>query len=183
MKELEFTHFSEATYAYSPFVEERHIVKGELHRDPAEGPALIRRGSAFIEYSYYLNGRRHREDGPALIRKNLDTNVTAAEAYFWHGEIHRDPRHGAALIQRWKNGALAALTYFIYGQGYRDPEDGAYYIGISESGDRAESWTSDSEDTERMKDKLERLSMARKRERRLGYIMKARAVKIRAPSP
>lgn len=177
MTKLEFTQQDEFVYWDDPFVEERHITEGVLHRDPAEGPALIRRASTFIEYSYYLNGRRHREDGPALIRKNLKTGVTVVEAYFWHGEMHRDPSYGAALIQHWKNGALASLNYCVYGQDYRDPKDGAYYIGIPQSGDRAETWIADSEDTERMKERLERLAKAR-RER----IKRAKLIKT-SPSP
>ena len=54
--------------------------RGMIHR--AHGPAIIRSNG---DEEYYLNGKRHRENGPAWI-----SSIAKTETWFWHGKIHRE---------------------------------------------------------------------------------------------
>ena len=66
---------------------ESYYINGKLHRE--DGPALIfyyyEKGNILSEY-YYLNGKRHREDGAAYIYYYQDGNIYY-EAYYLNG-IH-----------------------------------------------------------------------------------------------
>lgn len=67
--------------------EMRYCVRGELHRDEGDGPAVIVVDNAtgvVVEEQYWRNGWRHRENGPALIERAPDGAITY-EAY-WHGQ-------------------------------------------------------------------------------------------------
>jgi len=69
---------------------EWHFMNGIRHRE--DGPAVI---SASGTEQWYLNGRRHREDGPAV------TYAGGAEEWYHHGKKHRED--GPAVI--WPDGS------------------------------------------------------------------------------
>jgi hypothetical protein len=64
-----------------------------LHREPAEGPAIMRRSevdpSFIVEESYYLNGWPHRDpnDGPWRTMRNARTGEIESEDYLTHEEL------------------------------------------------------------------------------------------------
>lgn len=157
---IRLEHFGpgETDYFNEPFVEERHVVNGVLHRDPVHGPAVTRRGKHFVEYAYYWEGRRHREGGPALIRKRAGSNIAAVEAYYWHGELHRDPDDGPATRYRWPNGRIAEESFYLYGRAFRRPEQGPWFRSLGEDGEELESDLSAPSDLRTMKERLERLA-------------------------
>ena|SRR6202167_2779422 len=64
-----------------------YYLNGKSHRE--DGPAVIRKDGTI---SYYLNGKSHREDGPAVIRKD------GTISYYLNGKSHRED--GPAVI--WK---------------------------------------------------------------------------------
>jgi|ERR1700691_2614071 len=66
-----------------------YFLNGLRHRE--DGPSIIRKNGT-IEYC--LNGKRHREDGPAIIRKD------GTIKYYLKGKYHRED--GPAII--WKDG-------------------------------------------------------------------------------
>lgn len=79
-------------------------VNGKLHRE--DGPALEYDGIQ----EWYLNGKLHREDGPAFINPGI------SEEWYMNGERHRED--GPAMIE--PNGNK---DWFIHGKRHR--EDGA----------------------------------------------------------
>ena len=124
---------------------------GDLHRDPARGPAWwhvhdartnkdVER--AFTEQRYCVHGRLHRDpkEGPAILRRDNATGVLIAEEFWCHGYMHRDD--GPSLIHRTPEGVV---THEIYGRGehYRDTREGPSMIWYDEQGRRtAEAWYS-----------------------------------------
>jgi hypothetical protein len=62
---------------------------GKLHRDPADGPAVVHANGSV---KYYVDGVRHRDDGPAC------EYVNGTEKWYRHGLRHRDPKDGPAAI-------------------------------------------------------------------------------------
>jgi hypothetical protein len=53
-------------YSYRICDRKWYNVRGNLHRDEKDGPALIRDGWRGISYHFYKNGKMHRESGPAI---------------------------------------------------------------------------------------------------------------------
>jgi len=72
-------------------------LKDQLHRE--DGPAVERKNG---DKSYYLNGKLHRKDGPAV------ENINGYKAYYINGQPHRED--GPA--QEYTNGGK---YYFING--------------------------------------------------------------------
>ena len=83
-------------------------LNGKRHRE--DGPAII---YADGEQRWYLNGELHREDGPAVIGAN------GYQAWYLNGKRHRED--GPAII--WANGYQA---WYLNGQLHR--EDGPAVI-------------------------------------------------------
>ena len=61
-------------------------LNGKLHRE--DGPAVVGRKG---HEEWYLNGKRHREDGPAV------TEGDGSRYWFLNGELHRED--GPAIVQ------------------------------------------------------------------------------------
>lgn len=93
---------------------------GVVHRDPAEGPAILHKASdgTTINTIYLRHGKMHREDGPASIIFGTDERPVA-EYWYCNGEMHRDS--GPAVIERddagtiimeqyWQRGVCTAVT-------------------------------------------------------------------------
>jgi hypothetical protein len=100
------------------------------HRDPVEGPALVRRsaktGIATLE-TYYRDNKRHREpaEGPALVRRSAKTGDVSRAEYWVDGKLHRDPKDGPAVIVSCvKTGEVRRTEYWVDDRLHRDPEDG-----------------------------------------------------------
>ena len=53
--------------------------------------------------SYWVDGQKHRLDGPALIEYTT-CSVPRREVYYLNGELHRED--GPALIRRRENGLI-----------------------------------------------------------------------------
>ena len=114
---------------------EKYTVGGKLHRDPAEGPALVERfdDGALRAVSYCLNGKDHREDGPAYVEYAAN-GMLVQEVYALGGKWHRDSAVGPAYISRYENGVVSSERYCMFGDDYRDPASGPYYISRKEDG-------------------------------------------------
>ena len=97
---------------------EEYYVHGKEHRDPAEGPAYIKRfpSETFArEVRYYANGQLHREHGPATIFRNEKGLITLQE-YYLRDMLHREPDEGPALLARDKaTGELTRCEYHLHG--------------------------------------------------------------------
>jgi|ERR1700691_2908374 len=96
--------------------------------------------TGIVEYSdgkiiYYLNGKWHREDGPAIIWNNSDIE------YYLNGKLHRED--GPAVI--WNDGIQ---KYYLNGKCHRVDgpavirKDGIqkYYINDKDITDEVNEW-------------------------------------------
>jgi len=71
-----------------------------------------RNGNIWIN-EYYLNGNRHRGDGPAYIIYNKNGNVEC-EYYILNGKRHRED--GPAVIWYYENGNIECVYYYLNGE-------------------------------------------------------------------
>ncbi len=81
---------------------EMHYVDGKPHRE--DGPAEIgyhKDGSVSVE-SYYRNGILHREDGPAIIEYDRDGGVIEEKWFTDDNEFTPSPEQVAAYRNRSK---------------------------------------------------------------------------------
>lgn len=75
------------------------------HRE--DGPAVIktavnkRKGNMILSESWYINGEKHRTDGPADILYNKKSGLIKSEKYFRNNRLHRED--GPAVIYTEKN--------------------------------------------------------------------------------
>lgn len=117
--------------------EEHRDEQGRYHR--VGGPAVIKRLASGMQYehTWYRNGVKHREDGPAEI-----CFWTGLKIWYYNGQIHRD--NGPAIIKEfdskreerwyqrgrihrvdgpakiwWKNGRLLNEQWFTRGSHHR----------------------------------------------------------------
>jgi hypothetical protein len=128
-------YISETNLDTGVVIVEKWIVAERLHRNPAEGPALIERfdNGTIREVGYYMGGKLHREDGPASVRYAAN-GLVVDETYAMGGMWHRDAVIGPAYIMRYENGVVCAERYCMYGDDYRDPAQGPYYTSRKEDG-------------------------------------------------
>ena len=66
--------------------------------------------SGAIRYEYHLNGKQHREDGPAYIGY-YENGAIEREEYFLNGKQHRED--GPAIIYYYENGAIVYEIYCL----------------------------------------------------------------------
>ena len=101
--------------------EETYWRGGALHRDPAEGAAIIGRvrstGPVILE-EYHMNGRPHRDVGPALITYCPTTGRTMCANYYRDGVAHRDDGPASVIFD--VDGTPAAQYWYADGQLHRD---------------------------------------------------------------
>jgi hypothetical protein len=105
---------------------EEYWVNAVLHRE--DGPARIGReadGNVFFE-EYCFNGQLHRNsaDGPAVVVRSWDTGIgiVLAEEYYWCGKFHRDCSEGPARIFReMDTGKLYNEEYWVDGKAVTAP--------------------------------------------------------------
>jgi len=62
---------------------------------------------------YYLNGKRHRTDGPACIRY-YENGSLCSEYYYLSGKLHRTD--GPAIIRYNANGSIHYKEYCLNGK-------------------------------------------------------------------
>ncbi|MBB5048532.1 hypothetical protein HNR60_003299 [Rhodopseudomonas rhenobacensis] len=103
-------------------IREEYYVSGRLHRDPAEGPAVIERNGAtgtVVDEAYYVKNALHRDptDGPAEIYRNDLTGRITNASYYVNGKLHRDPAEGPA-VTKWDDvtGEVTVEEYRVEGE-------------------------------------------------------------------
>src|SRR5205085_1886019 len=96
-------------------------LKGQLHRDPKEGPAWHRQGPNGERAEYLVQGRVHRDpaDGPAVIDTNLEGAEILAELYFEDGVPHRSSCEGPAQLHTNRAGIRVLEIYAEHGRMHR----------------------------------------------------------------
>jgi antitoxin component YwqK of YwqJK toxin-antitoxin module len=68
-------------------------------------------GNIYCE-SYYINGERHREDGPAFVSYDYDTgSIVEVEVYYINGKHHRED--GPAVIYYDEDGNIEYKEYWL----------------------------------------------------------------------
>jgi len=61
---------------------------------------------------YYLDGKRHREDGPAFVSYDYKTgSIVEVEAYYINGKHHRED--GPAIIYYDEDGNIEYKEYWL----------------------------------------------------------------------
>ena len=90
-----------------------YCLNGRLHRE--DGPAFIKyyKEGDVMREMYYIYGLLHREDGPAYIDYYGDDNLWE-ETYFLYGLPHRED--GPAYIKYYFDGSIESSSYFINGK-------------------------------------------------------------------
>ena len=89
-----------------------YYVDGKLHR--TDGPAIIGKNSKYLTISerYYVDGKLHRTDGPAEILCD-DSGIKEYERYYIDGKLHRTD--GPADIRYFDNGFIKIEKYYVNG--------------------------------------------------------------------
>ena len=62
---------------------------------------------------YYLNDKRHREDGPATINYRKDGSISS-EQYWLNGKCHR--QDGPAFVYYREDGSIYSEYYWLNGE-------------------------------------------------------------------
>src|SRR3981081_452598 len=72
-----------------------------LHRDPAQGPALHRKGRFGECLEYWVDGKRHRrhDHGPAVINSDIEGGDILHQEFHEDGQLHRLFAKGPAILQ------------------------------------------------------------------------------------
>lgn len=99
------------------------------HRDPTEGPAVIRRNPKTGDVrcvEYWVDGKLHRDpkDGPAVLVTSVKTGVVRQMEYWVNGQLHRNPKDGPAVVARFESGELRTTQYWVNDRLHRDPNEG-----------------------------------------------------------
>lgn len=74
---------------------EEYLLDGKFHRD--DGPAKIVTADDCIRHEYFSHGHHHREDGPAEVWINPRTRVTTSALWWKNGE-RRKASEGPAIV-------------------------------------------------------------------------------------
>jgi len=78
---------------------------------------------------YRVDGRLHRERGPAKIARDEATGIVTLEEYRVNGFLHRDSGEGPAFLVRYaKTGVIVREHYREKGRWHRDPSEGPAVI-------------------------------------------------------
>lgn len=92
-----------------------YMVNNQYHR--VGSPAKILNntdGSKQIE-EWYIDGKKHREDGPALSKWNGD--VVTTEEWYLNGKLHR--ADGPAITKRNADGSIISEEWYVNGERHR----------------------------------------------------------------
>jgi hypothetical protein len=121
--------------------------RGLLHREPAEGPALLqhsRDGELYlIEFRWH--GLLHRDDDePAVISYNPG-GVIGHKWWFRYGRRHRDQNRGPAVII-YNFDVDEEHRYYAHGYTYRDPRTGPQFAQYNDGKVVDEGYSSDAPD-------------------------------------
>jgi hypothetical protein len=90
------------------------IRDGFGRRHNSSGPALVCVTAKTLAAHWYRNGRRQREDGPAVLIVDRRTGIWTREGWFHRGRLHRDD--GPAVSIRDGNTA-ELMALYSYRQG------------------------------------------------------------------
>lgn len=96
---------------------EEYVEHGVRHRSASDGPALRcrdRAGNPVLEL-WCERGERHRDSAEGPAWRGIEDG-RRIEEYYWHGKLHRDPRHGPAMIVRDTNGAIIEQEFWVEGE-------------------------------------------------------------------
>jgi hypothetical protein len=89
---------------------ENGVTVWKLHR--VDGPAVYELNNEHY-YEWFLNGRRHRVGGPALVQD--DGNDVWTEEWFIHGVRHREDGP-AIVIHKNETGLVVATLWYMGGK-------------------------------------------------------------------
>jgi hypothetical protein len=120
---------------------EEYWVKGQLHRPPADGPAIVvtddgNDGNCPLRVEeYWVEGQLHRlhQDGPAMFYTHYKKFDLSGEEYFEHGKWHRPSELGPAVTHWDRNGEPQMAIYYEDGVHHRDPSVGPAWWQIRDS--------------------------------------------------
>jgi len=103
--------------------------------DQTIGPARCRRRAedGVIEEECYLNGIRHREDGPAIVERRPDGSFR--EVYYRNGKLDR--QDGPAIVEHTADGLIREEYYH---DGHPDRQDGPASVEIWPDGSGRETF-------------------------------------------
>lgn len=100
---------------------EEWMLNGKLHRE--DGPAIISyyTDGGIKEQQWWINDEQHREDGPAVITYYPNGNVNSES---WWKENLRHRIDGPAFISYYKDGSTQFTSWYYYGEriNSRNPE-------------------------------------------------------------
>jgi antitoxin component YwqK of YwqJK toxin-antitoxin module len=88
-----------------------YFINGKRHKENGLAQIFYEEDGSIESEYYFINGKQHREDGPAEIVYNEDGSIYL-EAYFINGEQHRED--GPAHIEYYNN-LIIREKYFIDG--------------------------------------------------------------------
>lgn len=71
------------------------------------------------EELYYLNGKSHREDGPAVVRY-FESGKRRSERWGLNGKLHRED--GPAVVRYFELGKVQSEAYYLNGDYLRKDE-------------------------------------------------------------
>lgn len=96
-----------------------------FHRDPAQGPAVHRKGLFGECLEYWVDGKRHRphEQGPAIINTDIEGGDIVHQEFFENGVLYRPSADGPVIVQT-LDGRTVIEVYQEDGELHRDPKEG-----------------------------------------------------------
>ena len=102
-------------YENGQLAEEKYYINGNRHRE--DGPAFQEwyENGQKKEEIYYINGNRHREDGPAN-ESWYENGQKLGEEYYINNKLHRED--GPATLYWFKSGIVEEKVYFLYNTDY-----------------------------------------------------------------
>ena len=89
-------------------------VNGKPHRDPKEGPAEYQLLATYHETFKPVtdaNGETHDE----LVECRAEWTEASSTQFYFHGELHRDPKDGPAVIEHDSAGRIVREEYWVDG--------------------------------------------------------------------
>jgi hypothetical protein len=113
-------------------------VEGRLHREEEDGPAVIAcniETGVIVDEQYWRHGKRHREGGPARIRRD-ETGKVIFEGWYRDGQLHRDHNEGPALVDEAFDGlGIHCEEYHENGKWHRPSEIGPAILNTDPAGE------------------------------------------------
>lgn len=116
------------TFAETGDIYSQHwCVNGVRHRENAPARETYFEGKSRAEsiIEYYQNGVLHREDGPALLSRDLE-GMVRVEEWKVKGEYHRASGGPAYRLRDYETGVTLEEFYYVNGEMHRDGDKPAF---------------------------------------------------------